>query len=293
MVTIEKLLALVGALLLIGAIVWASISDLGRDGHHANSVSGLDQEFAVELTSLTTDKPFEWRKPTPQGGANWIFDIFTPPVIYYDPETKTFTVTPPFPNAVASIDAYEIELIRIVLRPYRFQLVSYAGAAGNYLLTLEDLENGKDVFCAPGDRLVELGIRISDFQEKRVVAEAVGEGATEAFDLVGEVIVEDLKSGNTYRLKHNDVTFLDESDAEFRTSSGQLITLSKGDSWSSDDATYFVSSIRLDEGLVEVEKMLTDAGDKEVRLLDPVSQLNPLNQSNRNSRLSDSAPGTF
>ncbi len=289
----EKILALIGALLLLVTIVWALFSDLG--GGDLGLVTEVNQnpEFLVEQSIPQNVAPLDWGKPTPQRGANWIFDIFTPPVIYYDEDTETFTVTPPFPNAVPSEDPFELQLIEVSRQPFRLQLVSYAGAIGNYLLTLENLESGRDIFCAPGDDLIGLGVGILDFKEKRLVAASTGEGSTEAFDLVGEAVVEDLKSGKSYRLRHNEITYLDESIAEFRTLSGQQFKLSQGDSWSSEEATYQVNSIQSDEGSVWVERILKDVGGKEAKLLQPLSSFNMQDQSNHNTRISDPRPGTF
>lgn len=289
----EKILAMLGALLLIGAIAWALFSDLGGGGLGLAPDVSQNPEFLVEQTVSQDALPSGWGKPTPQGGANWIFDIFTPPVIYYDEDTETFTVTPPFPNAIPAEDPFELQLVEVSRQPFRLQLVSYAGAIGNYLLTLENLESGRDIFCAPRDDLINLGVRILEFNEVRLVAASTGIDSTEAFDLVGEAVVEDLESGKSYRLRHNDITYLDESIAEFRTPSGEQLKLSQGDSWSSEEATYQVNSIQSDEGSVWVERILTDVGDKEVKLLQPLSSFNTQDQSNRNSRLSDPRPGTF
>lgn len=289
----DKIPVVVGALLLFGTIAWAWISDLsGGRADFENKIT-QNREFPVDQTVPPSVAPLDWGKPTPQKGANWIFDIFTPPVIYYDGETETFTVTPPFPNAIPSEDPFELKLVKVSRQPFRLQLVSYAGAIGNYLLTLENLESGRDIFCAPGDDLIDLGVRILEFKEKRLVAASAGKDSTEAFDLVGEVLVEDLESGKSYRLRHNEMTFLDESIAEFRIPSGQQLRLSQGDSWSSEVATYRVNSIESGEGSVRVERTLTDVGDKEVKLLQPLSSFNTQDQSDSNPRPLDPTPGTF
>ena len=195
----------------------------------------MDAYELVELAGTV-----EWNPPAPQGGPNWIFDIFTPPVIYYNEFTGAFSVIPPFPEAGSIDEAFELELVEIHSVPYRFQLVSYAGDQGNYVLTLEDLESGKDLFCAPDEILADHGLKILGFVETRVVASSSRSGATEAFDLVGEARVEDQISGKLYSLRLNQITFMDEPIARFQTDSGLVLQLEKGARWDSESGTYSV-----------------------------------------------------
>ena len=290
----EKVFVLVGAFLFAAAVFWALVFDEIGDGASALSGPELSLEFPGLLgANKNSSDGIDWGKPYPQGGPNWIFDLFTPPVIYYDEETKTFTVTPPFPNEESQEEDFELELIEIVPQPYRFQLVSYAGSNENYLLTLENRESGKDVFCAPGETLSELGIRISSFHEMRMVAESTYADATEAFDLIGEAAVEDLFSGKKYILKHDKITFLENSIARFRTPSGNAIALEAGEAWESESANYKISNVDGVSNSTTVEKTYTDVGDKVVKVLQPRGSFNVQDFSNLNSRLSDPSPGSF
>ena len=250
------------------------------------------EAFEVESVDLGSQPAaVEWSQPRPQGGPNWIFDIFTPPVIYYNEETETFTVTPPFPGAEGVEEVFELQLVQVQPVPYRFQLVSYAGSAGNYVLTLEDLDSGRDVFCSPKEQLSEYGLEVISFSENRVVASSSREGTTEAFDLVGEAIVKDQRTGRQYLLRHNQITFLEEPKAMFETARGETLQMAEGDTWRSDDATYTVLSVQKDEQSATVEKTSTDVGDKVVKVLH--SRNNTSDLSNRNTRKSDPPPGAF
>jgi len=288
------MLAVVGAFLVVSAVFWALLSNEIGHTSSARASPKLSFEFPGFAGAIKDSSPgIDWGKPYPQGGPNWIFDIFTPPVIYYDEKTKTFTVTPPFPNEESEEEPFELELIEIVPQPYRFQLVSYAGSRGNYLLTLENRETGKDVFCAPGETLSELGIRISSFREMRMVAETTQAGATEAFDLVGEATIEDLLSGKNYILKHDEVTYLENLIARFRTPSGSTIALATSEIWESASANYKIGKVDGVSNSTTVEKTSTDVGDKVVKVLQPSGSFNVQDFSNLNSRLSDPSPGSF
>ena len=166
---VEKLAAFAAGLLFLLVLVWAFFSDGVVD--EFQQIEADPSSFEVKSSMLEDlSLAIHWEQATSQGGSNWIFDIFTPPVIYYNEETGTFTVTAPFPDASPVDQAFELELMEITPVPFRFQLVSYAGAEGNYMLTLENLDSGKDVFCGAREVLTELELEVVDFVERRVVA---------------------------------------------------------------------------------------------------------------------------
>ena len=171
----EKIVAGAAGILFLVIVIWTLLSSSTAETRGFETTgSGT---FAVERIPVDVlSDAVDWGQPKSQGGRNWIFDIFTPPVIYYDEETGTFTVTPPFPGAEAVDEAFELQLVEVKPVPYRFQLVSYAGAQGNYVLTLEDLDSGRDVFCAPNESLSEHGLEVLNFSEARVVASSRSTG---------------------------------------------------------------------------------------------------------------------
>jgi len=289
----EKIAVYASGVLFVITLVWAVFWGKTLEDSELADGNSVGTHFEIKSVKGGSTPLVDWGQSSPQGGPNWIFDVFTPPVIYYDEETGTFTVTPPFPDAKPVEESYELELVGISSLPYRFQLVSYAGVDGNYLLTLEDLDTGRDVFCAPGEILSEEGIQILDFVEKREVAASAREGTTEAFDLVGEVTVEDQRSKVQYVLRHNTPTYLEHPVAQFVTQAGALLYLSAGDSWDSKKATYTVSEIDQSSQSVSVEKTPTDVGDKVSKMLQPASSFNSSDPSIRKTRESHPSPGTF
>lgn len=290
----EKLLALLSGGLLSVALAWALLS-----GDLFKSPAGLTEAgagVAFETNEARVDgtpSPVVWRQPKPQGGPDWVFDIFTPPVIYYDQTTGAFTVTPPFPDTNPLDESFGLQLVDFQPVPFRFQLVSYAGASGNYLLTLENLETGKDLFCSPGEELPDQQLRVLGFREKREVTASALSGTTEAFDLVGELSVEDRRTGRRYSLRHDKTTFTDHPLAVFLTDNGRELRLNGGGNWVSDGHTYSVTSIDPAAGTATVEKISMDANGKMVKVLQLRNSVNPSDLSNRSTRLADSPPAAF
>jgi hypothetical protein len=289
---LEKISVTAAAILFLAVLGWTFLAK-GPSAVLDSTTSGkADFEPEVVRSNISTAKP-DWGQPVSQGGANWIFDIFTPPVIFYDEATQTFTVTPPFPDANPVERTFELRLVAIEPQPFRFQLVSYAGARGNYVLTLENLESGRDVFCSPGEALTEYGLRILDFAERREIAASTLEGTTEAFDLTGEVTVQDERNGKQYKLRHTATTYLENPLVRFVSTGGQTVLLKPGESWESGTAEYVLKSLDAAKQTATVEKTSLDVSDKVIEILHTSSSFNSSDLSNRSTRLSDPQPGAF
>jgi len=288
----EKIAFIAASVLFLVVFAWVL---LPGGSHESPDGVALDEaSFEVEsVRNETSIAPIEWGNPSPQGGPNWIFDIFTPPVIYYDEATRTFTVTPPYPVVEPVEDIFDLELVDIVPVPFRFQLVSYAGSKGNYLLTLENLDSGQDVFCGPHDVLTDHGLKVIDFVEIREVAASTQVGTTEAFDFVGKLVVEDQRTGDQYALRHNKITYLEDPVAHFVTTSGEAVRLAEGESWRSGSTIYTVNRIDLNSHSVALEKSSSDVGDRVAKILHSSKSFNSSDLSNRNTRESDPPPGAF
>ncbi|MCB1121962.1 MAG: hypothetical protein KJT03_10460 [Verrucomicrobiae bacterium] len=289
----EKIAVVAAGLFFLFVLAWVVFTDRPDAGASPSNASGMTFSVEPSIGIENAGTAMDWSQPVAQDGSRWIFDVFTPPVIYYDESTGTFTVTPPFPDSAPRDEGFEVVFLGLQRIPYRFQLVSYAGKRGNYVLTLENRETGRDVFASPGETLEDFRLKVIDFTEKREVARSSTEGTTEAFDLVGEVTVLDEKSGKQYVLRLNSVTFLENPAAIFTTPSGVRMELQVGESWESKTAVYTLKSVQIDTGSVTVQKSSKDGGDKVTETFQTPQTFKSSDLSNRNSRVSDPPPGAF
>ena len=207
--------------------------------------------------------------------------------------TGTFTVTSPFQEEAEMVDDFELRLLSIRREPFQFQLVAYAGTPGQYVLTLENLETGKDVFCAPGETLAEHRIQVDRFMEIREVPPALREGNTEVFDLVGQATITDLHTNQTHLLRHSQIAYLDQLSAVFSNPEGMQIVLQHGQSWRSSKASYTLLGINADDRQVTVEKSSLVEGDNFQKLLQPSHDDNPSDLPLHHASGSDSPPEVF
>jgi len=137
-----------------------------------------------------------WPEPEPQGrGPQWVFDVFTPPEIFYQPASQQFyvkAVPPPIgPSVLAanSLDESPREappaprLLKVRRETYPLQLRGYIGgieidgfageSVGLLLGLFENRENGETLLLRRGERVGELGIEVLDLRlESRPFADS-------------------------------------------------------------------------------------------------------------------------
>jgi hypothetical protein len=135
-----------------------------------------------------------WQNPPSQArGLEWVYDVFTPPEIYYDQRSREFSVTPPkVPDAVMPVDSAP-ELAAAPSEPFRLQLVGFVGGEGTYRGMFENLATTEHFLARSGRDVPELGVSIVDFQVQRVRRETPDR--MPANELIATAIVRDERSG--------------------------------------------------------------------------------------------------
>jgi hypothetical protein len=180
----EKILLALGVLVFLAAGALGAMRLRQLDEIAArNPAAGIEParyeyEKAVvpEITTVAWSEP-----PTQSRGGNWLYDVFTPPVIYYNPSSREFTLTPPAPTeqvAAAPTDqAFDIVLVNVRREPYRIQLVgSFAGASkdDSSVAMFEIVDTDETVVGGPGKRFELQGFTVKSFEIRRVTSQAGG-----------------------------------------------------------------------------------------------------------------------
>lgn len=232
------------------------------------------KELKVELPP-----PQNWPKAVAQpAGENWIYNVFTPPKIYYNTQNKQFTVIPPELVKEPTITGNEtvvtpppprpsLELVKVVQPVFRLQLVGYIGDEGNYRGTFSNELTGKTFFGTSGRKIPDLNLEIVTFEAKR--QKVAVQGGSTLVEVIAFAIVKDTVTGKEYRLEHDKrlpdgplvatLKLVDGSDKEVRT----------GDSVTSGESTYKVGAITLAPPSVVVIKSSTGEPTAEETLTVP------------------------
>lgn len=143
--------------------------------------------------------PPQWPRPAAQSsGGDWIFEIFTPPVIYFDPVGQSFTLTPPFGQKAAP--PFPFELVRLERPLYRLQYRGHLGEDGHYTIQISDEETGQWHRGKPGQTIAEAGCTILDFstERRRVTPEDARQMAY--YETVVRLIIRDLRQNREVTL---------------------------------------------------------------------------------------------
>lgn len=259
---IYKVITVVGGL----CFLWALVS-LWRDEDVSYSSSvAKGSAFEANMQEPVSNPALsgQWREPLAQEKGEWVFDVFTPPVVYFDESTRTFTVKSPYDRG---IDSEGLKLLKITRKPYRIQLAAYAGELGNYVVTLEDRETGNDVFCAPGETMVGLEASLRSFIVKRVVPDDLKSGQTEVFDWVGEATLFDHRSEVLVTLVSNKFTYNRNAQGVILLPSGNTISLKEGQTWTDPLKQYTLTYIDTAQQRITLEQSALDGSDKRTTIL--------------------------
>lgn len=153
---LDKVALVACVLLFFGSALWAMWSFRKLEAIAAlNPAVGLaSARYEAHTAQTPTLAQVSWPEPSAQSrGRDWVYDTFTPPVIYFNPDTKEFTVTPPVATgpAIAIVETpFEIELVAVRQEPYRLQLVGYAGNETDYIAHIEIVDTGAVILARPG-----------------------------------------------------------------------------------------------------------------------------------------------
>jgi len=145
-------------------------------------------------SEISPKRLMTWPEPEPQGrGPQWVFEVFTPPEIFYHPLRQQFYVKAVFPSADPVIVSNSLaestrgprnlpRLLGVRHEDYPLQLSGYVGGAtgdvfggesGGLLFGLfENRESGETLLLRGGDRVESLGIEVLDLRvEEQPLAE--------------------------------------------------------------------------------------------------------------------------
>lgn len=264
-----------------------TLDTLSRQSHPLLSDRKVDIE-PVSIDPVQLSDSF-WKTPSKQSrGENWVFDVFTPPVIYYNPLSREFAVTSPALTAVAGGEdpwqSFGLELIEVRPRPYRLQLVGYAGEEGNFVAYFEYLDSGDLVLARPGKLLVEAGVKVVSFEVKRM--EIQQEGSMPVFENVGVARVLDYQSGEEVFLTNLETKIFSDLEARVRSVSEETVyVVREGSQVELDTGTYIIGDLSSEPQEAMVTKVSRDGEKRMSKLLTPPSSF-----QNSNSNIESSEP---
>jgi hypothetical protein len=211
--------------------------------------------YAATVADAPTVKTRPWNPPVAQSrGRDWIYDMFTPPEIFYNPRSQLFTVKPP-PSGTdeAPEEAFGLELIGVRPEPFRLQLIGYVGSEGNWSGTFQNLVSGEVFLAAAGRRVADLALTIRRL-EVRNESVALAESMTTR-QRVATAVVHDERTGRDLTLTHRERQFTGGLTA-LVAAPGETAAreLRQGETVKLGEASYHIEKIQLAPPRIDVTK---------------------------------------
>lgn len=221
---------------------------------------------SYEATNLTIEPPVsrQWAEaPAQSAGDKWLFEVFTPPKIYYNEETKQFTVIPPV-RAAAPVETvveppkpeFGLKLAKVEQPLFRLQLVGAVNFGPDARGTFSNSITGDIIIATKGRKIADLNLEITDFvAERRRISVAGGS------DVITEVItatVKDTVTGVETRLDARNRLPEGALAATLTTSEGGERVVKAGDTVTEGETVFQITDIVLDPPAVTVKKTTPD-----------------------------------
>lgn len=267
-------------LLFVAVVAWSIWSEgaLARVGARPAVWHDAEGNITTTLPESITEELMAgggWSAPEPQGGrTGWVFDLFTPPVIYYSPGTGRFSVSAPASNETAVAELarkpFGVQLHAVQRQPYRLQLVGYAGAPGDYLGIFQNELSGEAIVARNGYRFDDLGLQIRALDVRR--EDLLVPDSMPLREIVAVAEVWDENAGRAVRLSSAGWQWLEAPAAELEIeATGERHLLRSGDFVESGETIFEVLAINVQPASVTIGKRHADDARETVVLVPDAS----------------------
>lgn len=257
----DKILFGAAFLLLLASAGWAFLQN--------PKIAALKAEPNTNLSKIAyvptgTDAPKvstrSWPlAPAQTRGPEWIYDVFTPPEIYYLESTKQFSVTVPVekPPVVVVEKPFGLEIVSVKQDTFRLQLVGYIGGEGDYRGTFEDTTTGDTVIGRSGKVFPKLGLTVKSFEVKRNVI--TSKESMPVYDTEATAVVVDSKTGEEIVLTNKRRLIKGTPIATFKfLETSETFERKAGEKILAGGATYTVVNVVAEPVSAEVSKEAPD-----------------------------------
>ncbi|MDI1337580.1 MAG: hypothetical protein PSU94_15465 [Lacunisphaera sp.] len=269
----DKLLfALAAALAAASCLwLWRQQGDIRR--LHALPVAASLAGAAYEPAGLhlPETKAAAWPKaPAQSHGSGWLYEVFTPPVIYYNTLARSFTVTPPmYPGETNT--PFGLELLAVKQEQFRLQLVGYFGAPGDYLAAFTSSRQPETLLARAGRHFEGLGLILKSFDVRKITV--VHNDPWPVYDIAALAVLTDEETGADVVLDSRARKFTDTPLAVLQAlTGGPRREVREGDTFDDENSTYRIERIQLDPPEVVVARTTSGLPQPETKILHPAAK---------------------
>jgi hypothetical protein len=268
----DKIILLLAALLAAAGGAYYFMNPAGA-GVTTAMVRPSGGEFNPIDLSVEAQLSVQWNDPAEQS-TGWVFDVFTPPKIFIDPETNAFIRIPP--RAPADAEPFGVYLAKVERELYRFQFQGYAEVdpsnPATSIIYIYDTLNNKQINARAGREYADDGFAIRSFTIERIEDEGLitREAVVTLFDNALDREIE---------MRQNEVIYTGETRFHFASREHPdfaFVATQVGETFQSPAGSFRITNINIVNESVTVEKAATDAFEAQIQILTPRSSAAPV-----------------
>ncbi len=232
-------------------------------------------------TAVETDK-VRWVAPEPMSrGKDWVYDVFTPPEVYYDAQTGKFRLTPPSREVALAPDVEPrgkivpgLTLHAVDREPFPLQLIGFVGEPGNYMGTFENRVTHETLLLREGAVVETLRMVVREFRVEQVAREIPDSMTVTERQAVAVMV--DERTGEETQLRQGETTLTSGRLAWVSLDENRIvITVEEGELIEASEAQFRIEKIRLAPPEVDVTKEKQSDGASESHTLRPMAPKSP------------------
>ena len=279
----ERLAVSLAGVLLAISVLWFGFLITTTKGTDSTAIalgSGVYDSMAADAS--TGAKQINWTAPEPMSrGQEWVYDVFTPPEVYYDAQSGKFRLTPPSREAaILSADESETNILpgltlhAVDREPFPLQLIGFVGEPGNYLGTFENKVTHETLLLREGAAVDSLQMVVREFRVDQV-ARAIPESMT-VNERQARAVVVDQRTGEETVLRQGETALTSRRLAWVSLDeNGKVMTVEEGELIDAGEEQFRITKIRLAPPEVDVTKEKQPDGASESHTLRPLAPKSP------------------
>jgi hypothetical protein len=269
----EKVFLGVGAAALLASAGWTWRQHQALSASQAEVTTPILRGgvYAATAISPANETAATWRKaPVQSAGSGWVYELFTPPVIYYNATARSFAVTAPDGAGREVTAAWGAQLLAVRLEPYRLQLTGYFGSADDYVAAFAVPGSSEVVLARAGRRFGQLGLTLKSFEVRKMRLDH--NDPWPVYDVAGVATLLDERTGTEVELDSRTRKLTDTLMAVMKMPGrGKPRELHEGDTWAEGEIVYRIERIQLEPAEVVVTRNVPGLPLPEIRTMHPLA----------------------